>query len=43
MFKLSRQDTAVCDREEEAQGRPDGIVEARGALVQGAKAARKCG
>lgn len=43
LFKLSRQDTAVGDREGEAQGRPDGIVEARGALVWDARAARECG
>lgn len=45
MFKLSRQDTAVCDREEETEDRTDGLVEAIGLSLGStkAKAARECG
>lgn len=32
LFKLSRQDTAVSDREKEAQDSPAGVVEAREGL-----------
>lgn len=35
LFKLSRQETAVCDREKEAQDRPVCVVEARGGSILG--------
>lgn len=41
LFKLSRQETAVYDREKEAQDRPACVVEARGAYFGIAKATKE--